>query len=182
MDEAAAVFSGAPFRWWIAEGHALELHTGRSWRDHDDLDVGVCRDQSEDLFAWLSGWILCVAAEDALGSWDGSPLDARTNQNNVWARRRPNIWLMDLTVGDGDEDVWVYRRDRSVTRPWPEGVLHTSGGVPYLAPDLQLLFKSKDRRRKDDIDAAQVISGLTTAEWQFLSIHLATNHPWRELR
>ena len=60
-----------------------------------------------------------------------------------------------LTVGAGHaEEHWVYRRDPTVTRPWEEAVLHTpETGIPYLAPDLQLLFKSKDHRPKDDEDA-----------------------------
>jgi hypothetical protein len=124
----------------------------------------VCRDQSAELFAWLSGW----------------DLEVRTN--NTWARRTPaEQWQLDVTVGEGTETLWIYRRDPLVTRPWHEAVLFSESGVPYLAPDIQLLFKSKDRRSKDDVDAAQVIPGLTSEELEFLSNHLAADHPWREL-
>lgn len=124
----------------------------------------MCRDQAGELLAWLSGW------------------DFRIMQNNTWARRTPTgPWQLDVTVGDGTQTLWSYRRDPEVTRPWHEAVLHTSRGIPYLAPDLQLLFKATDRRPKDDLDAAEVIPGLTPAQLQFLSDHLDSNHPWRGL-
>lgn len=36
-------------------------------------------------------------------------------------------------------------------------VLRSAAGIPYLAPELQLLYKSKGLRPKDDVDAAEVI-------------------------
>lgn len=40
VTETSAVFGAAPFRWYIAGGHALELAVGRSWRDHADSTWG----------------------------------------------------------------------------------------------------------------------------------------------
>jgi hypothetical protein len=34
-------FGVTPFRWWFSGGRALKLHVGRSWRDHEDTDIGV---------------------------------------------------------------------------------------------------------------------------------------------
>ncbi|MGA7270894.1 MAG: hypothetical protein WB239_07460 [Acidimicrobiia bacterium] len=89
VQEAAELFSGAPFRWWIAGGHALELHTVRSWRAHDDLDVGVRRQDASQLYEWLAGWDLHVAAAGELRPWKGDRLSADQHENNVWARRSP---------------------------------------------------------------------------------------------
>jgi len=103
-------------------------------------------------------------------------------ENNAWARRTPaGRWQIDVTLGGGTETHWIYRRDPAVTRPWHEAVLHTTGGIPYLAPEIQLLFKSKDPRSKDDLDAGEVIPGLTPAQLEFLSRNLAVSHPWHRL-
>ncbi len=102
--------------------------------------------------------------------------------NNVWARRSPDLgWAIDLTVGAGSSARWVYRRDPMITRTWEEAVFHTPDAVPYLAPDLQLLFKSKATRPKDDEDAAQVIPELAAEARAFLWEHLPIEHPWRNL-
>ena len=66
LTETVARFTAAPFRWWISGGLALELHTGRSWRDHSDTDVGVLRRDAPGVVSVLVGWDLQVASGGAL--------------------------------------------------------------------------------------------------------------------
>jgi hypothetical protein len=142
----------------------LELHLGRSWRGHDDLDIGICRQDLDVALAWLAGW------------------DFRVGLNNVWVRRSPDEpWAMDLTIGAGDDREWVYRRDPTLSRPWDRAVLLTDSGIPYLAPDLQLLFKAKDTRPKDDLDSKLVIPELDQEQREFLVGWLPGQHAWREM-
>lgn len=69
--------------------------------------------------------------------------------------------------------------------PWTGEPLHvaqhqrTATGIPYLAPELQLLYKSKARRPKDDVDAAEVIPHLGARERERLSRLLPPDHPWQ---
>lgn len=180
--EAVELLIGAPFQWWIAGGHALELHVGESWRRHEDLDIGVRRDQALLVHAWFSDWDLHTSARGEVKKWDGRALILEAAENNVWVRRSPvEPWTIDLTIGEGTDSQWAYRRDPHLTRPWDQAVLLSSSGVPYLAPDLQLLFKSKDIRPKDQEDAERVMRELTETELEFLSEHLPSTHPWLEL-
>ena len=89
--------------------------------------------------------------------------------------------MLDITIGDGTPECWVYRRDPSLRLPWNVAVLRTSDGIPYLAPELQLLFKSKGLRPKDDVDAAQVIPSLEARRRQLLAEVLGPDHPWQQL-
>jgi hypothetical protein len=174
------VFAGAPFRWWFAGGHALEVHLGARWRDHEDIDVGICRADTPGVFTWLDGWDLAVASKGALTDWAGERLG--DGQNNIWCHRSgAAAWQLDISVGAGDDSSWRYRRDVSISRPWGSAVLRTTGGVPYLAPELQLLFKSKDPRPKDDEDAAFVIPRLDGARQQALRTLLPARHRWQRL-
>ncbi len=180
LDDAVALFADAPFRWWICGGNALDLHLGTSWRAHDDLDVGIVRADAPAVFRRLAGWDLHVAAGGHLAPWDGRPLRAGTNENNVWVRRSPTQpWVIDVTVGSGSAAAWVYRRDPAIALPWDDAVLRSPGGVPYLAPEIQLLFKSRNHRPKDDADAARVIPYLEPERIAFLDRHLPPGHPWR---
>lgn len=182
VEQATRLFSEAPFRWWISAGHAFELHIGKTWRSHEDLDVGVCTSQVAEAYGWLSDWELHVAAAGRLTPWDGRRLDAARSENNVWARESADSpWRFDLTVGPCTPQDWVYRRDPSVTRPWNHAVLQSQSGVPYLAPDLQLLFKAKHPRPKDHIDAERVIPVLDSQARSFLAQHLSPEHPWQRL-
>jgi hypothetical protein len=182
VDATAGMFGAAPFRWWIGGGRALELHLDRSWRAHDDTDVGMCRRDASALRSVLAGWDIHVAAAGRLTPWDGEDLSAARNQNNLWCRRRAGApWQLDVTLGDGDDEQWIYRRDPRIRMPWSRAVLHTAGGIPYLAPHLQLLYKSKEPREKDDLDAAVVIPLLDEREARWLAEHLQPGHPWESL-
>ncbi len=182
LDDVVELFAGAPFRWWIAGGHALELHCGRSWRDHDDVDVGICRSDAGGLPAVLDGWEIAVAADGVLRVWRGEPVVPDRNENNLWCRRRPDgPWELDVIVGEGSADRWVYRRNPAVALPWAEAVLASATGVPYLAPEVQLLFKAKGLRPKDHADALEVIPMLDAHRRTRLQGWVAPKHPWQEL-
>jgi hypothetical protein len=176
------LFRAAPFRWWFAGGHALELHLGRSWRHHDDTDVGVIRRDAPAIRLLLADWDIHVAAAGRLTPWSGGALEQSVHQDNLWARRRiAGPWQLDITVGEGDDEAWIYRRDERLRIPWEDAVLRTAAGVSYLAPELQLLFKSMDVRNKDLVDAREVIPELSDQQRGLLVRHLPVDHDWQVL-
>jgi hypothetical protein len=179
LDSVVATFASAPFRWWVSGGHALDLHLGRTWRDHEDTDVGIVRSDLRALYAFLP-WELHVAAAGELLLWGGEPLEVARHQNNVWCRLRADgPWVLDVTISEGSDDSWIYRRDPTIHVPWGMAVLRTAEGIPYLAPELQLLYKSKGMRPKDDVDAAEVIPSLDARQRGLLSRLLPSKHPWQ---
>lgn len=182
VSDVVSLFDGAPFRWWVTGGVALELFAGRRWRNHDDLDVGVSRCDGSAVFAWLRAFDIHVAANGSLRPWGGEALHETGFENNLWVRRsEAEPWVLDVTIGAGDVDRWIYRRDPAISRRWSEAVLTTADGVPFLAPELQLLFKSKSRRPKDDLDAETVIADLDGTRRGWLREHLDATHGWQHL-
>lgn len=182
LEETAALFEGADFRWWISGGIALELHLGRTWREHEDADVGITRRDVPELSVYLAGRDIHIAANGILSPWRGHEPLAELHQNNLWCRRSSTEpWALDVTVGDGDEEEWVFRRDPSVRIPWSEAVLSGPDDIPYLAPELQLLFKSQHVRAKDELDAKIVIAELSWSQREWLHLHLPIAHSWQVL-
>lgn len=192
LDAVAQTFAGAPFRWWISGGRALSLHLGRTWRVHEDTDLGVVRGDLAAVYDHLirvrPTWQIHLAAAGVLSRWDGRALVAEHHENNLWCRDgEGGPWLLDIQIGGspvvepGPDPEWRYRRDPGVRRPWERAVLHSATGLrlPYLAPELQLLFKSDHPRPRDDQDAAEVIPELDHGARAFLAAHLPDPHPWR---
>ena len=55
LGEVVRLFEASPSRWWIIGGVAFELHLGRSWRAHHDIDVSILRGDATVLHEVLVG-------------------------------------------------------------------------------------------------------------------------------
>jgi hypothetical protein len=182
VSEVLIVFANAPFRWWISGGRALDLFVGRSWRTHVDTDVGVLRRDVPQLRTVIRSWDVQVAAAGILSTWQGQVPDSEQHENNLWCRKDSlQPWCLDVTIGEGDGEHWIYRRNPQIIADWKSAVLNSSDGIPYLAPEIQLLFKSKDIRDKDDTDAREVIPVLDVPRREWLLDRLPSEHPWRRI-
>jgi hypothetical protein len=63
--------------------------------------------------------------------------------HSLW--RRPTSadpWAIELLLDEADGETWVCRRGPRIRRPMPTVVRRSSDGLPYLAPEMQLLYKS----------------------------------------
>lgn len=183
VGEVAELFEPAPFRWWLAGGHALEAHLHRTWRSHDDIDIGIVRADAPRLFELLTDWDIHLASDGVLTPWDGRPVDGDlADVVNLWCRPTADApWALDVLIGEGDSGEWIYKRDWSVRRGWDDTVLRTSDGVPYLAPEVQLLFKSRSARPKDEVDAGAVVPALVADRRSWLANQLPADHVWQSI-
>jgi len=55
-------------------------------------------------------------------------------------------------LDDSVDDTWVYRRDPSIRRPFSTVIRRNDAALPYLAPEIQLLFKARALRPRDQLD------------------------------
>ncbi|WP_193596860.1 hypothetical protein [Microbacterium sp. YJN-G] len=146
-------FEGYPGAWWIAGGWALEAFTGVE-RHHEDIDPGILRADLPllrrhaqgrlDLWAAFSGALKPVASDD--------PGDLPDGCGQLWSRRSASdAWQYDILLGPGTPDEWRYRRDPSIRMPMAQA-LWERDGIRYLQPQIQLLYKAKGLRAKDQAD------------------------------
>ena len=76
---------------------------------------------------------------------------------------------------------WTFRRDANTGRSLERAIRRSADGIPYLAPEIQLLYKSKAIRSKDQTDFDAVIGYLDqdARAWLWKSIaRLDPNHAW----
>ncbi len=162
LREVAELFAAYRGSWWIAGGWAVDLHVGRVRRPHSDVDVQVLA-RELGLFA------------EAFGDRGPVVTDRRTGDCRPWVYPqtvepgRETLTLsggppqLEVLVAEADGTDWVFHRGRRARRPLAGLTLTGIGGLPYISPEVVLLFKSRDERDKDEQDF-QALAPLLTAE------------------
>ena len=186
VDDTANILRGIPVPWWIAGGWALDLFVGRTTRAHEDIDILVLRRDQLAVQKRLSDWQLFKTKQPDpphLAPWPtGEFLDPPIN--DVWARRdlHDGPWRFQLMLMEAEGDRWVYRRLPSIGGTIADMGLMTDAGIPYLAPEIQLLYKSSTGLQKDADDLTSVLPALSRrqAEWLLdcLRRQYPDGHPW----
>lgn len=181
--EVSEVLAGLHSPWWIAGGWAIDLHVGHQTREHADIDVLVLREDLLPLQAALAGWELYAAdPPGCLRAWrEGEVLSV--DVHDVWCRRSPTSpWCLQVMIDDAQEGRWIYRHDPRIHRPIEELDGPASNSKRrVLAPEVQLLQKSRDPRPKDEADLLAIRPHLGERSTEWLRTSLASvspGHPW----
>ena len=168
-EDAAQWFDGWDGPWAIAGGWAIELFVGRAVREHHDLDVVVARSDAAGLHEQLAGWELFFPSPEAFVPWQaGTSLP--DEQHQLWCKR-DGLWTHEILFEDIRDGVLHYRKDPSVTLPVDEAIQFTPTGIPYIAPHLQLLYKSRMANQRNEIDRAAAWPLMTDAQRAWLDAH-----------
>ncbi|WP_391574996.1 nucleotidyltransferase domain-containing protein [Cohnella sp.] len=179
VSEIGAIFSEIPITWCIAGGWALDLYLGRQSRKHADIDIIVLREQQAIAFQHLSkGWQLYKADEGKLALWEEGEYLPLTN--DIWVSRDGGSpWAFQIMLIDVDQDLWIYGREQSIRRPITDIIARTQEGIPFLKPEIQLLYKggSSKIREKDHHDFLTVGPELTPMAQEWLRSSLIKQFP-----
>jgi hypothetical protein len=177
------ILAGLTAPWWVAGGWALDLFLGRETRTHEDVDIALLRHDQRVLRRCLGSWDLRYATpHHTLEPWDGSYLEPPIH--GIWARRSARAtapWTCEFLLNEEDDGHWVYRRDERITRPIQE-IGGVRDGVPFLRPEIVLLYKSTEDSPKNAADFDAASPSLEPEARQWLAEALATcdaNHRWR---
>lgn len=179
--EVRELFGGAPFRWWLAGGWAIEL-AGGPRRPHGDTDVVVLFDDLAAIRAHFAAFHLWEAHDGSL-----RPLlpgeDLRDEREQLWVRRDASQpWLVDLLLTPSSGGRWLFKREHRISLPLDELAATTADGIPYLRPEVVLLHKARATRGKDDADFDAILPRLAAPARSWLDDALSIahhEHPWR---
>lgn len=180
-EETALVLTGCGVSWAVAGGWALDLRRGAQSRPHKDLEITICEPALPILRAHLRNYPFFAAEQGRLTPLPDRPGAPFVRQHWV-LDPAASKWRMDVMVEPGDEQLWIYRRDRRVTALRAEVVAITSDGIPYLRPHVILLFKSQQQQRpvdQRDFDASMELLDDAERQWLRDALRLtAPGHHW----
>ena len=184
--EIQKLFKSLEIPWWIAGGWAIDLFIGRKTREHLDTDVLILRKDQLIIQEFLKDWKLYKTTKQGLKPWEkGEYLEIGVN--SIWCKRESNSpWILQIMFLDADSKDWIYRRVSTIRRELSTIERKTDAGIPYLAPEIQLLFKAKKETiSKDQSDFINVLPLLQVKELQWLldalHIQFPQGHNWINL-
>jgi hypothetical protein len=182
-----AELNSYPGNWCVASGWAVDLFLGRVTRLHGDLDIAIPRNEQLHMQSYLTdrGWRMLAPNEGKLEPW---PTGFRLELPRHQAHGPRDEQFLDLLFSEIEGDLWRFRRNQSIVRTMDRAIMRTADGIPYLAPEIVLLFKSRnhaeDRRTKDREDFMKVLPLLEPERRAWLQWALTVldpGHPWIEL-
>lgn len=173
-----------PFAWYIASGWAVDLFLNRVTRVHHDVDIVIPRADQINLQLYLAdrGWRWLTPLDGRLEPW---PRHMRLALPRHQAHAHRDGVMLDCLLTDIEHGVWHYRRAPAILRAHERMALRSPLGLPYLAPELVLLFKSRSssnqERAKDQADFEQAAPHLEPERRAWLRWALTAttpDHPW----
>lgn len=183
-DEVARRLEGLDVPWCVAAGWAIDLFVGYERREHEDLEIsapGRAFPQIQSLLGDLEFYAVGDGAVAAVT--EASARFAETHQ--TWGLDRAAFeWRIDVFREPSAGGEWICRRAEQIRLPYDELIERTSDGIPYVRPEVALLFKAKAARPKDEDDLRDALPLLAASRRALLRDWLALVHPghaWLEL-
>ena len=181
LERAVSAMGNFDAPWGIAGGWAVDLFIGHESRAHADIDIAILRADQKQLRSQLSGHVEKVV-QHQLAAWSPSEvLELPVHEIHVeW----PDGYHVEFLLNEQDQETreWVFRRDARIRRPLAAAFV--KGGVPYLAPEIVLLYKAKAASAKDDADFRAALFHLESDQRSWLRHALemtAPGHHWASM-
>ena len=167
--------AGVRAPWCVVAGWALDLFRGVTTRVHEDTEIAIPTDRFAEIRRVLPAFDFDVVGSGHIWPLEHAAFDV---MHQTWVRDpTTQTYHLDVFREPSDGDMWVCRRDETIRRPYADVIRTTEDGIPYMAPDLVLLFKAKHDRPKDNADFAGVLPLLDESQRSWLTSALERIHP-----
>ena len=207
--EANELLQKGGFAYAFCGGQALDLFLGYESRVHGDIDVCAYWDDRDRIIQYMQsrGFEVYEMLGGGRAHRIADVSDQVRKKKNIFCFREGcplvktyppdedgSCWMEFFHIGqtemdfieflfnDRTEDAFIYARNREITLAPDRAVLYREG-VPYLAPELCLLYKSTDIEREgyqQDFELAYRAMDPLQREWLRKALRQAfpEGHPW----
>lgn len=135
--------------WFIAGGWAIDLFLGHETRKHRDIEIALFRQDQESIRTYLRNWNLQKVVKGEFHHWKGEYLELPIHEIHGTSETGARI---EILLNESNEFEWVFRREPSISRQLKDIKWVSKLGIPYLNPEIVLLYKAKNPKPKDEED------------------------------
>ncbi len=167
---------GVTVEWGFVGGWAIDLFRGEITREHEDVEIAVAKANFWPIRQALANFEFDLIGEGRKWPLTDDVAFAITHQ--TWVRDPASgDYTLDVFREPHDGDVWICRRDRTIRLPFAGLFGRTPEGMPYVIPEVVLLFKAREARPKDVHDFEGALPLLTPSSRRWLRDALERVHP-----
>jgi hypothetical protein len=181
-EEITRRLAGVTVPWCVAAGWALDLFRGEQTREHGDLEIAVPGTAAGfgAVRGALAGYTFEVVGSGRLWPLDSPAFDM---MSQTWVSDpETGVYRLDIFREPQRDGAWVCRRDETISLPYEQVICRTAAGIPYLAPEIVLLFKAKHsdlRKNVADFAGARPLLTAQAAGWlRWAMERVHPGHPW----
>jgi len=189
FEEPLKVFkllAGFKKHWFVAGGWAIDLFLGKVTREHEDIEIVIFRCDQLTLRDYLKDWefkkvIPVPKMHTELwkeNEWLDLPVHEIHAQNS-----NSDLPHLEILVNESSGDEWRFRRNPNITRSISMLGTRSQNGIPFLNPEIILLYKAKNPNPQDEADFKNVrkILGQEPRGWLKQAVKVCyPGHQWLE--
>ena len=207
LKSASQVMGNMNAKWCFAGGWAIDLFLGKESRPHKDLDIVVFKNEINEVISYMKskGWrietptrqgFLPVTEENVSelemdNMWcmnEAYPLDYlkvdEQGSCNFYQYEREvqeEFDFLEVLLNSTEDGYFIYEQNPSVRLEMSRAIFENNG-LPYLAPEIVLLYKSKYLSEDNQADFDLVTAKLNSEQIKWLKEALTneygSDHPW----
>lgn len=170
-----SLMAGFNKEWFIAGGWAIDLFIGKVTREHKDLEFAVFRKDQLDLKHYLKEWEFKKVIKGEFHTWENEFLELPVHE--IHASNKLNREEIEILLNETKDHNWKFRRDPRISSPLNSIGSYSATGIPYLKPEIVLLYKAKNTREKDHQDFMTIKDYLDNEQKQWLRYSLELHKP-----
>lgn len=161
--------------WFIAGGWAIDLFIGKETREHHDIEIAIFRDDQLRLKNYLNEWEFKKVFNGEFHNWNNEFLQLPIHE--IHASNKLNGDNVEILLNEVEDTMWNFRRDTRIYYPLKSLWSYSKTGIPYLNPEIVLLYKAKNTREKDNKDFLTIKDYLNKEQKQWLKYALQLHEP-----
>jgi hypothetical protein len=142
------------------------LFLNRETRVHDDIEIGIYRRNKMHLYRYFDKY-----KKYYINNRSRIGIHERLEWNKEYLRLPIHELYVEyagleieVLMNERDESNWIYRRNDKITLDEKKVIYFNKDRIPYLCPEVVLLYKTKEMRNKDIDDITNAIGKMDESQ------------------
>ena len=119
---------------------------GNKTRDHSDIEIAILREDQQRMKNTFADWSFQKVVNGELVEWESETLELPIHE--LHGKHKKSGKCLEVLLNEVENDLWIFRREPTITFPGSTLFLISKDEIPYLHPAIVLLYKAKNDAKR----------------------------------